>query len=333
MYIHWLNEIGSEQADLVGGKGAGLARLVDLGMPVPPGFCVSVEAYQRFVEAAGLEDVLQRFLRDLDSADLQSLASRSAELQRSFLAANVPADLAQEIERAYRKLAGLTGDPEPRVAVRSSATAEDLPQASFAGQHDSYLGILGETALRDAVKRCWASMWNPQAVHYRHTNEIDHAHSLMSVVVQHMAPSVTAGVLFTANPISGDPSEIVINASWGLGESVVGGSVDPDTFVVERVSHHVRTRTIATKESSVEPDRGSGTREVAVLPELQNRPSLTDDQVVELASLAIRIEEGHGAPQDIEWAHDGALFHILQARPITSFSPKKTAAARPQDDG
>lgn len=321
MYIHWLNETAAEQAELVGGKGAGLARLVALGLPVPPGFCLSVEAYQRFIESAGLGDSVQHFLMDLDTGDLGALASRSAELQSSFLAANVPVDLGHETDGAYRRLAGLTGDPEPRVAVRSSATAEDLPEASFAGQHDSYLGVVGEMALSEAVKRCWASMWNPQAVHYRHTNEIDHAQSLMSVVVQRMATSVSAGVLFTANPISGDASEMVINASWGLGESVVGGSVDPDTFVVDKVSDLIKSRTIATKESTVEPDFGSGTREVAVPPALQDRPSLTDDQVLELAGLAIGIEEGHGAPQDIEWAHDGTKFHILQARPITSIGP------------
>ena len=318
VYIHRLGEIAAEQPELVGGKGAGLARLVALGMPVPPGFCVSVNAYRRFVETASLEDVVRRFLRGLDADDLQSLASQSSELQGSFLAADVPADLGQEIDDAYRTLAGLTGDPEPRVAVRSSATAEDLPGASFAGQHDSYLGILGETALSDAVKRCWASMWNPQAVHYRHTNEIDHAQSLMSVVVQRMAPSVSAGVLFTANPITGDASEMVVNASWGLGESVVGGAVEPDTFLVDKVSDLVKARTVATKKSAIEPDLGSGIREVSVPPALREEPSLTDDQLLELARLAVGIEVGYGAPQDIEWAHDGASFHILQARPITS---------------
>jgi pyruvate,water dikinase len=316
--IHWLGDIGDEQADLVGGKGIGLARLVALEVPVPPGFCVSVEAYQRFIEDADLASTMERFLRGLNVSNLQTMDSQSAELQKSFLAADVPHDLVRELDGAYLELAGLNGDSETRVAVRSSATAEDLPGASFAGQHDTYLGVMGRTALADAVKRCWASLWNFQAVHYRHANEIDHAHALMSVVVQQMVPSVSAGVLFTANPISGDVSEMIINASWGLGESVVGGSVDPDTFVVDKVLNLVKTRSIAFKESSIEPAASSGTREVAVLPAYRDCPSLTDDQAVELGRLAIGIEEGRGTPQDIEWAHDGSNFHILQARPITT---------------
>ncbi len=316
--IHWLGEIGDEQADLVGGKGIGLARLVALGVPVPPGFCVSVEAYQRFIEDADLTSTMERFVSGLNVSNLQAMGSQSAELQKSFLAADVPQDLVRELDGAYLELAGLNGDSEPRVAVRSSATAEDLPGASFAGQHDTYLGVMGRTALADAVKRCWASLWNFQAVHYRHANEIDHANALMSVVVQQMVPSVSAGVLFTVNPISGDVSEMIINASWGLGESVVGGSVDPDTFVVDKVLNLVKTRKIAFKESSIEPAASSGAMEAAVLPADRDRPSLTDDQAVELGRLAIGIEEGLGTPQDIEWAHDGSSFHILQARPITT---------------
>jgi phosphoenolpyruvate synthase/pyruvate phosphate dikinase len=287
-------------------------------VPVPPGFCLSVGAYQRFIEDAGLEVAVESFLGELNASNLQTVASQSVELQRAFLAADVPIDLIREMDGAYLELGGLTGDSEPRVAVRSSALAEDLPGASFAGQHDTYLGITGNTAMADAVKRCWASLWNFQAVHYRHANEIDHTHALMSVVVQQMVPSVSAGVLFTTNPISGDVSEMIINASWGLGESVVGGSVDPDTFVIDKALNLVTTRSIGFKESSIEPDADSGTREAAVLPDNRERPSLTDEQAVELGRLAIGIEEGRGAPQDIEWAHDGSNFHILQARPITT---------------
>ena len=270
---------------------------------------------------------MERFLVDLDPGDLRRLAARSADLRASFLAADLPPDLAQEIHSAYRTLHDMTGAPEPRVAVRSSATAEDLPEASFAGQHDFYLGVLGQTALAESIKCCWVSLWNAQAVSYRQTNGIDHAEVLMSVVVQHMAPSVSAGVLFTANPVSGDTSEMVINASWGLGESVVAGSVEPDTFFVDKGSDSIKARSIGAKESMVELDESSGTIEVAVPPALRQRPSLTDDQVLELGTLAMSIDQNYGSPQDIEWAHDGTRFHILQARPITSLGPPRSADA------
>ena len=320
MYIHWLGEISGEQDEMVGGKGANLARLTRLGVPVAPGFCVSLQAYQQFIASTDLGAAAERFLHDLGRADLQQSAARSAELQSLFVSADMPQDIKREIENAYGELRNVTAGQELSVAVRSSATAEDMPGASFAGQHDSYLNIKGERNLIEHVKRCWASLWNAHAVHYRNTNGIDNLQSFMAVVVQQMVPSISAGVLFSANPVTGDRSEILINSSWGLGESVVMGSVVPDTYVIDKVFGDIKSRNISRKEVLVEPLEGSGTREASVPPGQQGQSSLSDGQLSELHGLALTIENYYLAPQDVEWGFDGKQFYILQSRPITGLN-------------
>ena len=320
MYIHWFGEISGEQAEAVGGKGANLARLAWLGVPVSPGFCVNLQAYQQFIASTDVGAAVERFLDELGRGDLQETTARSAELQRRFMQADMPQDIRGEIESAYGELCSVTGGQELSVAVRSSATAEDMPEASFAGQHDSYLNIKGESDLIEHVKRCWASLWNAHAVHYRHTNEIDDLQSFMAVVVQQMVPSISAGVLFSANPVSGDLSETLINSIWGLGESVVMGSVVPDTYVIDKVSGDIKSRTISHKDVFIEPLEGTGTREAPVPPGQQDQSSLSDGQLSELHGLALTIESHYLAPQDVEWGFDGEQFYILQSRPITGLS-------------
>ncbi|MQF48873.1 hypothetical protein FIM08_03115 [SAR202 cluster bacterium AC-647-N09_OGT_505m] len=317
MYIHWLGEIGGDQEEIVGGKGANLSRLARLGVLVAPGFCVSLQAYKKFMASNDVGEVVERFLDELGKGDVQETAAQSAELQRLFLLADMPQDIKSEIEVAYRDLRGVTGCQELSVAVRSSATAEDMPWASFAGQHDSYLNIKGERDLIEYVKRCWASLWNVHSVHYRNTNGIDILQSFMAVVVQQMVPSISAGVLFSANPISGDLSETLVNSSWGLGESVVMGSVVPDTYVIDKVSGDIKSRTISHKAVLVESLEGSGTREVSVPVDQRGQSSLSDGQLSDLYGLALIIENYYLAPQDIEWGFDGKQFYILQSRPIT----------------
>jgi phosphohistidine swiveling domain-containing protein len=305
---------------MVGGKGANLARLARLGVPVAPGFCVNLQAYKQFIAGTGLGAAVKRFLDESSGGDLRQSASQAAELQSLFVSAYMPQDIKVEIENAYGKLRSMAGGQDHAVAVRSSATAEDMPGASFAGQHDSYLSIRGESDLIEHVKRCWASLWNAHAVHYRNSNGIDNLQSVMAVVVQQMVPSVSAGVLFSANPVSGDLSETLINSSWGLGESVVMGIVVPDTYVIDKVYGEIKSRAISHKEVLVEPLEGSGTREAPVPPGQQGQSSLSDGQLSELHGLAMIIEDHYLAPQDIEWGFDGKQFYILQSRPITGMS-------------
>ncbi|MFI6600309.1 PEP/pyruvate-binding domain-containing protein [Nonomuraea sp. NPDC050536] len=278
-------------ADLatVGGKGASLARLTRAGLPVPPGFHITTEAYREFVAP---------FLAEL-------LRTRDAGL---FLRHDVPEPIAAEIREAYAELGS-----DVAVAVRSSATAEDLPDMSFAGQQDTYLNIRGD-GLLEAVRRCWASLWNERAVAYREHNGVPHDDVALAVVVQELVDADAAGIMFTANPVTGDRGETVVNASWGLGEAVVGGQVTPDTLTV---SGNTVTSVVLGDKSVMTVRTADGTREEPVPADLRARQVLDDAQAVRLARLGERIEHLYGTPMDVEWARSGGEFLIVQARPIT----------------
>ena len=331
MHVFWLDEVTTGQLSQLGGKGANLARLTQWGFNVPTSFCIDAAAYQQFVDSDGIAPVLQRAVADMDGSDLKTLNDASERLRRAFLAPALSRDLEQEILVAYRALSERLGVPEPLVSVRSSATAEDAANTSFAGQYDSYLGVRGETELLEYVKKCWASLWNAQAIHYRATNGLDHLEALMAVVVQQMLPSTSAGVLFTANPVSNKYQEVLINSSWGLGESVVQGSVVPDSFSMDKESGVVTSRTISAKESTIELNDGSGTRQRAVSQQLRDKPSITDEQLEQLLDLALSIEDHYEAPQDIEWAFADGQLYVLQSRPITSLDPFPIVWANPSD--
>ncbi len=291
--------LGDAAADLAtaGGKGASLARLSRAGLPVPGGFVITTDAYRAFV--ADFRDELR-----------QADAGGKADL---FAARDLPAGLAAEIRSAYEAM----GDDVP-VAVRSSATAEDLPDLSFAGQQDTYLNIRGP-ALLDAVRRCWASLWNPRAIAYRDQNGVPHDDVALAVVVQALVDADAAGVMFTANPVTGDRGETVINASWGLGEAVVGGQVTPDTIVV---SEGRITETRTGDKAVMTVRTAGGTHERPTPEELRRAPVLTEPQALELAALGARVEELYGVPMDVEWARSGATFAIVQARPITALGQR-----------
>ncbi|MFI7700139.1 PEP/pyruvate-binding domain-containing protein [Nonomuraea sp. NPDC049480] len=287
-------------ADLatVGGKGASLARLIQAGLPVPGGFHITTEAYRAFVR-----DFRDDILRAGD-------AERIAEL---FACHEMPESIAGEIRRAYAAL----GDDVP-VAVRSSATAEDLPEMSFAGQQDTYLNIRGD-ALLDAVKRCWASLWNARAIAYRDQNGVPHDDVALAVVVQELVDADAAGIMFTADPVTGARDETVVNASWGLGEAVVGGQVTPDTIVV---AHGAVTRSRTSDKTVMTVRTPTGTEERPVPGELRRVPVLSPEQAVELAALGALVQDVYGMPMDVEWARSGDAFAIVQARPITGIKPQ-----------
>ena len=326
-------DAGDADLETVGGKGRSLLRLVEAGYPVPPGFVVAGAAYRGFVSGNGLRNRILEFARPAVVGGQVSFASASTNIRRLFETADLPAELVAVIGRAYE---GLASAGDPAVAVRSSANAEDLPEASFAGQQETYLNVRGAQAVAAAVKECWASLWTPQAMNYRHELGIDHGSVAMAVVVQVMVPADVSGILFTANPATGERGEMVVNASFGLGEAVVGGQVTPDTFVVDRETLAVKETVLGAKDRMVVTEAGQGTRIEAVPGERQRVASLPAHWVSELAGLAANVERTFlGVPQDIEWAYCEATgFDLLQSRPITNLpSPPPKDVTWPEIPG
>ena len=313
-YTAWFDEIRKEDIALAGGKGANLGELSQAGLPVPPGFVVTTTAYDAFVEANGIGDaIVGRVLvtRADDPAGFEEVAEGISTL---FSGGKVPEAMADEIRAAYQEL---SEDGETPVAVRSSATAEDLPGMSFAGQQETYLNVRGAEALLDGVKNCWASLWTARAMAYRARQGVDPATVSLAVVVQRMVESEAAGVMFTANPSNGRRDQVTISAAWGLGESVVSGSVTPDSIVVEKESGRVLSRETANKAVMTVYAEG-GTAERPVPEALHRQPVLDDEAAVALARYGATIEHTYRTPQDIEWALAGDEFFIVQSRPITA---------------
>ncbi|WP_405510108.1 phosphoenolpyruvate synthase [Streptomyces cyaneofuscatus] len=310
-----LHEADATQVALVGGKGAQLGALSRIdGIRVPDGFCVTTDAFRRVVgRVPSLDDRIERLSRS-DPDDREALRTLSADIRRAIEETVIPGGLAAEITGALARLGEGTA-----VAVRSSATAEDLPTASFAGQQDTYLNVVGPAEVLRHVSRCWASLFTERAVAYRRRNGIDHRTVQMAVVVQRMVLPEAAGVLFTADPLTGNRRTATVDAGFGLGEALVAGLVNPDVFTVR--DGVVVAREIAAKQRAVHAVAGGGTREVEVDPQRRERPALTDAQVLRLVELGRRIEAHFGRPQDIEWclADDG--FRIVQSRPITTVYP------------
>ncbi len=303
---------------LVGGKALSLAKLAAAGFPVPDGFLLSTGAYKGFVEANELQDSILQVVAAAAPQRAASIELASATIRSLFEAARLPSEIAESVAQAYAALGG----NEPAVAVRSSATAEDLPNLSFAGQQDTYLNIRGEAALLRAVRRCWASLWTARAIGYREQMDVEQRAAAMGVVVQVMVPADVAGILFTANPSTGDRSELVVNASFGLGDAVVGGHVTPDTYVLDRSSLELKEIVTGAKEEMIVPCGDGGTVSQPVPEGKRNESSLSPGLLRELAELSFRVERlFDGLPQDIEWAVSDGQCHLLQARPITNLPP------------
>ncbi len=321
-YVLGLEEVGQTHVALVGGKGAHLGELSRIeGVRVPAGFCVTTEAYRRIRgEAPSIDDQLDR-LALLDPDDRAAIRTVSAEIHRTLLGIDLPDDLAVEITRAVARL----GDRDA-YAVRSSATAEDSPAASFAGQQDTYLNVVGSAPILEHVSRCWASLFTERSVTYRLRNGFDQGNVDMAVVVQQMVFPQAAGILFTADPVTSNRKVISVEACLGLGESLVSGRVNPDAYTVR--DGEIATRAIATKQLAVHASSAGGTREVAIAPERQEEPALTDAQVLKLAHLGRRIETHFSHPQDIEWCLVDGRFEIVQSRPITTLFPIPAASDR-----
>jgi pyruvate,water dikinase len=320
-YVLGLHEVGEAQLAVVGGKGAHLGALSQIdGIRVPDGFCVTTDAFRRIMAEAPSVDARLDRLRDLpsgtsgDADDREAIRTLSAEIRRTIEEVPIPGDLAAAIAGALARL-GEHG----AYAVRSSATAEDLPTASFAGQQDTYLNVVGPAAVLEHVSRCWASLFTERAVTYRQRNGIDHKTVQMAVVVQQMVFPQAAGIMFTADPVTSNRRVASVEASFGLGEALVSGLVTPDVFTVR--DGEVVVTSIGAKRRAVYASAAGGTQEQAIEEERQEQPALTDAQVVRLVDLGRRIEAHFGRPQDIEWCLDGDGFQIVQSRPITTLFP------------
>ncbi|MBN1167365.1 MAG: phosphoenolpyruvate synthase [Methanospirillaceae archaeon] len=311
--ILWLEEIRKEDIPSVGGKGASLGEMASIGLPVPPAFVVTSQAFRRFLVETGLDKTLFLDLAGLDVNNNEELEKAATKAKKAVMDAAMPANLKEAIIRTYGKLA----KSYPVVAARSSATAEDLPDASFAGQQETYLNITGADALLHAVQSCWASLYGARAIYYRATQGFDDESVNIAVVVQQLIPSEKAGVMFTSHPTTGALVSI-IEGSWGLGEAVVSGSVSPDNYEYDRKAETVIERRITNKKTMIIPDGDNGTLEVAVDPAKQDAQVLSDEEITRLVTYGHVAEEHYGVPQDIEWAIVGTDFYILQSRPITT---------------
>lgn len=329
-YIKWFNEIGKDDVGLVGGKGANLGELTSFGLPVPPGFCVTAEAYTKFIKYAELDEVVKLLMEAVDVENVDDLTNASKEIQNKIKEKDFDPELEEEILRAYREFSEDIGVKNPEVAVRSSATAEDLPDASFAGQQDTYLHISGEEELLNHIRDCFASLWTSRAIYYREKQNYDHFDVALSVVIQKMVNSEKSGVMFTANPINNSKDEMMINASYGLGEAVVSGIVTPDEYIIDKKTKKVIEKSISEKEYMViKNENGVGTRTVNVKDVLGEdaikAEALSPEELDTLIERGLKVEKLYGSVQDTEWGFDTDTkeFYFLQSRPITTLAEEK----------
>ena len=335
-HTRMLSELGRTDEPRFGGKSASLGELLAGGIPVPPGFAIATSAFEAFLTETGLRERVAQTLRMLDPDDVRALRSVSGELADKVRSVPLPDAVAAEIARRYRELAGAVGEDEPPVAVRSSALGEDTEQATFAGQQETYLWVRGAEHVCKTVRDCWASLYSPEAMSYRARLAPGEREPAMGVAVQLMVDAAVAGVMFTCNPLNGDPSTVAVNASWGLGQAVVAGEVTPDEYRVSKVTGEVLHRAVARKACEYRPDPAAAAAVmVEVEPERQEAPCLDEAQLQALVEVARRVERHFGGHQDIEWAIargrelPDALF-VLQSRPVTTVRRGERERAQPR---
>ncbi len=322
--IVWFADVGREDIAIAGGKGANLGEMTRARIPVPAGFIVAADTYHRFLEASGLRPMIQKLLAPLDYNDSAQLQRISQQIKDRVVTVPVPADIARDIKEAYRQLGG------GPVAVRSSATAEDLSDASFAGQQATFLNVVGEDAVVEAVRGCWASLFEARAIFYRHDKGFDHLSVSIAVPVQRMIQSKCSGVMFTAETDTGDRSKIEIEAVWGLGEAIVSGETTPDNYRVDKESLRILTKQVVEQERQLVRNPKATDHERANLwaevpDELRPQQKLSDEQIVALARIGKQVEEHYGNPQDIEWAEENGELFIVQTRAVTVLGHQRVA--------
>ena len=315
-YIAWLDSPAGATADRIGGKGASLARLAEAGFPVPPGFAVTVEAYRLFHDTLGISDALEALCALSGRPTPAVVRDACAPILARLEGASLPGHVSAPIAEAYAELDARAGQGST-FAVRSSGVSEDGAGASFAGLYESYINLSGEQAILRAVQDCYHCLWQPRAAHYRTIKGVDHRHEAMGVVVMQTVPSHVSGVAFSLNPVTGATDEVLINASWGLGESIVSGLVTPDNYVASK-DGSIRSADVYEKHMRIIPVPG-GTAKEDTPAHLANARALTDDQIGQVATTAAAVEKHYGVPIDIEFAYDAAgRFYLLQARPVTT---------------
>jgi pyruvate,water dikinase len=324
-HIRWFHDCDATSAKDVGGKCAQLGELIGAGMSVPPGFAVTTAAHDLFLESHDVRRREAELLTSLDYDNVHEVGVASAQLRALIEGSEPPASVADAVRAAYDELAGGDGQTVP-VAVRSSAVSEDLAGASFAGQLETYLWIDGADAVLEHVRRCWGGFFTPAALTYRHHQGLSLSDVLMSVGVQRMVRARSAGVMFTINPINGDRSKVVIESTWGLGEPLVSGEVDPDRLMIDKVTFQILEKSIADKQIEHRPDVARRKVVVAHIEDARRRAeSISDGEAIELARLGKTIERHYGSPQDVEWAidADSGEILVLQARPETVWSRRE----------
>jgi pyruvate,water dikinase len=332
-YILWFEEIRKTDIPLVGGKNASLGEMTNAKIPVPPGFAITAHAYEHFITKTGIAPKIYKTITDTvkDTTDPKEYEEASKKIRKLIEATKMPKELETEITKAYKQLNKKTKQTSTFVAVRSSATAEDLPDASFAGQQETFLNTRGTTELIKNTIKCWSSLFTPRAIFYRTEKGFKHENVLISVGIQKMVNSKSAGVMFTINPVTGEQNQIIIEGNWGLGESVVSGAVTPDHFEIDKNTLKILARNITKKPIEYIRDPKTGkTIHAKVPPNRQETPCVTDQEIQKLAELAKRIDQHYGKPQDIEWAidHDTKFpenVYIVQSRPETVWSVKAAA--------
>ena len=313
-----------ENIGLVGGKNASLGELMEAGddVQVPPGFAVTTEFYEAFLKTQSLDEYITDRLAEVDIDDEDAVAAASRDIREQIESAPLPPFLAEELRSSWEQLRAKTNADDLQVAVRSSATAEDLPDASFAGQQDTYLNVTDFEAVAQRTKECMASLFTERAITYRERHGFDRDEVLISVGVQKMVKARSSGVMFTVNPSNGDQSKVRIESNWGLGEAVVSGIVTPDSFLVDKPVYKIVDRNVPDKDVMTVPTE-AGTEEVDIGDDKRDVPSVTADELVKLTDLAKTIEQHYDEPQDIEWAieeqGDNKQFFILQSRPETTW--------------
>ncbi len=319
-YVCQLKNITRESINSAGGKGANLGAMIRADLPVPPGFVVLTQAYRKFCRDNEITEKIKQLLAEFsDDAkeNLPAIKALSEKIKALFLNGQISPGLQQEISEMYNSL---SDQDNPAVAVRSSATVEDLPGSSFAGQYDSYLNVRGQAELLEKITECWASLWNSRALDYRLKQGIDNQGIAHGVVVQRLIKAEKSGILFTANPLNNRRDQLLLNSSWGLGEAVVGGEVTPDQWIIDKVSGKFISKEIARKEKMAVMKK-QGIEYQKIPAEQQQKSSLTAGEVNRLYNLGKKAEDYFDSPQDIEWAWEGDSLYLVQTRPITSLYP------------
>ncbi len=326
--VAFFKDINKEDVPLVGGKTANLGEMVNAGFPVPNGFALTVYAYDLFLEENNLHARISEILKNTDRHNPVELEASSKQIERLVMKSKVPEEVAHETIKAYKKISGKFR--RSLMAVRSSATAEDLPGASFAGQQATFLNIKGDANLLEAVKGCWASLFTGRAIFYREENKINHDKVKISVIIQKMIQSDVSGVMFSIDPVTNDKERIIIESVWGLGEMIVQGSVIPDTYAVQKDTYSILSKEISDQAIEL-IKKGGKTLETEVPKNKRDRQKISDKEIVTLARLAARLQEHYYYPQDIEWAKEGDKLYIVQSRPITTIESTDKRARKLKD--